>query len=293
MKIVRFNEGQIGVCVDETVYDVTGVIGSSDNESWPPVAMNRLIADFEKMRPEILRVVKDGKGVPLSEVTLLTPVPWPNKLMAYPVNYVDHAVEMKSVGYANVQGYFLKSNSSLSGASEPIVLPQLPQREIHHECELAIIIGKTCRDISPSEARAHIFGFSCLIDVTIRGKEERVFRKSYDTFTPVGPWIVTRDEVSDLDNLNMKLWVNDSLRQEANTKDLIVGIDDMIAIASSASTLYPGDIIATGTPAGVGPIVGGDKVTIEIEQVGRMVVDVVQGKGGANSVFLKPAATVA
>jgi 2-keto-4-pentenoate hydratase/2-oxohepta-3-ene-1,7-dioic acid hydratase in catechol pathway len=207
--------------------------------------------------------------------------------MAYPVNYTDHAIEMKSVGYANVQGYFLKSNSSLIGCSENIVIPPLPGREVHHECELALIIGKQGRSIGRAEALSHIFGYACLIDVTVRGKEERVFRKSYDTFTPVGPWITTAEEVSDPSNLQLRLWVNGDLRQNANTRDLIVGIEDMICIASSASTLYPGDIIATGTPAGVGPISDGDKVTIEIEQVGRMTLDVVQGREGANAIFQK------
>lgn len=285
MKIVRFNEGRIGVVKGDNVVDVTSVIGESD--TWPPVGINRLIASFDAFKPEVERIVQASVGVPLSAVRLLTPIPWPNKLMAYPVNYMKHADEMNSVGYANVQGYFLKSNSSLSGQSEPIVLPALPEREVHHECELALIIGKEGREIKREDALNYVFGYSCLIDVTIRGKEERVFRKSYDTFTPVGPWIVTRDEVGDPTNLQARLWVNDDLKQNANTRDLIVDIPDMIAVASSASTLYPGDIIATGTPEGVGPIHDGDRVTIEIERVGRMAVDVVQGTQGANRVFLR------
>src|SRR5690606_7056869 len=112
--------------------------------------------------------------------------------------------------------------------------------------------------IRPEDALDYVFGYACLLDMTVRGKEERVFRKSYDTFTPVGPWIVTADEVPDPENIEMKLWVNDQLRQHANTRDLIVDIKNMISIASSAPTLYPGDIIATGTPAGVDKVVPGD-----------------------------------
>jgi 2-keto-4-pentenoate hydratase/2-oxohepta-3-ene-1,7-dioic acid hydratase in catechol pathway len=134
----------------------------------------------------------------------------------------------------------------------------------------------------------HVFGFACLLDMTVRGKEERVFRKSYDSFTPVGPWIVTADEVPDPANINMRLWVNGILRQQANTRDLIVDMPDMVSIASTASTLYPGDLIATGTPAGVGPVCDGDVVTIEVEHIGRMVISVVQGTRGANVVFDKP-----
>jgi 2-keto-4-pentenoate hydratase/2-oxohepta-3-ene-1,7-dioic acid hydratase in catechol pathway len=115
-----------------------------------------------------------------------------------------------------------------------------------------------------------------------------VFRKSYDTFTPVGPWITTADEVPDPKDIGMKLWVNGQLRQQSNTRDLIVDIANMVAIASSASTLYPGDIIATGTPAGVDKVLAGDEVTIEVEHVGRMSLPVVQGTHGANVVFDKP-----
>jgi 2-keto-4-pentenoate hydratase/2-oxohepta-3-ene-1,7-dioic acid hydratase in catechol pathway len=127
-----------------------------------------------------------------------------------------------------------------------------------------------------------VFGYVCLIDVTIRGKEDRVMRKSYDTFTPIGPAIVTRDEVGDARALNLRLWVNGELRQDANTRDLILDVPNMVAMASSVATLYPGDIIASGTPAGVGPIKAGDQVTIEIERVGRMSVLVEQGHGGGN-----------
>ncbi|MFC0387186.1 fumarylacetoacetate hydrolase family protein [Muricoccus vinaceus] len=292
MKLVRFDGGRIGVHDGTLVHDIGEALGGDDRGAFPPVAMVRLIAAFDRLRPDIEALLASGRAlsVPAASAGLLAPLPWPNKLMAYPVNYIDHAKEMNSTGYAHVQGYFLKANSSLSGPGEPIVLPALPGREIHHECELALVIGREGRDIPAERAREHIFGLSCLMDITIRGPEERVFRKSYDSFTPMGPWIITMDEVRGIDSLGMKLWVNGELRQSANTRDLLVGIEEMIVVASSASTLYPGDIIATGTPAGVGPIRGGDTVVIEIEQVGRMSLPVVQGKGGANRVFLRPPA---
>jgi 2-keto-4-pentenoate hydratase/2-oxohepta-3-ene-1,7-dioic acid hydratase in catechol pathway len=202
--------------------------------------------------------------------------------------YIDHAKEMASRGLANVQGYFLKSNSSLSGPADAVELPALPGREVHHECEIALVIGKQGRQIPAERAMEHVFGYACLLDMTVRGKEERVFRKSYDSFTPVGPWIVTADEVPNHADIDMKLWVNNDLRQQANTRDLIVDIPQMIAVASSASTLYPGDLIATGTPAGVGPVRAGDVITIEVANVGRMSIPVVQGTRGANVVFDKP-----
>lgn len=287
MKLVRFNGTRVGVSDGRKVVDVSELCGATSGD-WPPVAINRLIRDFEVLRPRLEQLLKSASGVALESVRLETPVPWPNKLMAYPVNYHDHAKEMASRGLANVQGYFLKANSSLCGPADAIELPALAGREIHHECEIALVIGKPGRQIPPERALEHVFGYACLMDITVRGKEERVFRKSYDTFTPVGPWIVTADEVRDPGNIDMKLWVNDELRQQANTRDLIVDIPQMVAIASSASTLHPGDLIATGTPAGVGPLRDGDTVTIEVEHVGRMTLPVVQGERGANIVFDQP-----
>lgn len=287
MKLVRFEGWRIGVTDGRKIVDVSDLAEASEGE-WPPVSMNRLIRDFDALKPQLARRLAGEAGVPFEGTRLETPVPWPNKLIAYPVNYHDHAKEMATRGLANVQGYFLKSNSSLCGASDVIELPALPGREIHHECEIALVIGRQCRDVPPERAMEHVFGFACLMDMTVRGREERVFRKSYDTFTPVGPWIVTADEVPDVADIDMKLWVNDELRQQANTRDLIVDMPNMVSIASSASTLYPGDLIATGTPAGVGPVRDGDVVTIEVAHVGRMSLRVVQGRRGANVVFAQP-----
>lgn len=287
MKIVRYNGGHVGISDTRKVVDVSHLCGAGPGE-WPPVGINRLIRDFDALRPQLEQLLASEPGVPLESVRLETPVPWPNKLIAYPVNYHDHAREMASRGLANIQGYFLKANSSLVGPADRIELPALSGREIHHECEIALIIGKQGRQIPLERALDHVFGYACLMDMTVRGKEERVFRKSYDTFTPVGPWITTADEVPDPKDIGMKLWVNGQLRQQSNTRDLIVDIANMVAIASSASTLYPGDIIATGTPAGVDKVLAGDEVTIEVEHVGRMSLPVVQGTHGANVVFDKP-----
>ena len=286
MKLIRFHDDRIGVSDGTKAADVTHLCGKAGD--WPPVSMNRLIANFHGLRGQLEAALREPGTLTITDLILQTPVPWPNKLIAFPVNYHDHAVEMSSRGLANIQGFFVKANSSLSGASDAIELPNLPGRQIHHECELAIIIGKEGRQIPIAQAMEYVFGYACLIDVTVRGKEERVMRKSYDTFTPVGPWIITADEVPEPSNLNIKLWVNDELRQSANTRDLIVNIPQMLAMASSVSTLFPGDVIATGTPAGVGPIEGGDIIRIEIEGVGAMRVPVVQGTRGQNIVFDKP-----
>ncbi len=288
MKIARFNQGQIGVVVDSHhLVDITSLIGE-DVAFWPPVGATRLIARFAQLRPVIEAAMADLPRIALSSVTLRTPVPWPNKVIAYPVNYHDHGREMQAAYRATHQGFFLKPNSSLSGAGEPVYLPNVPTREVHHEAELAIVIGKEGRGIARDDWKDHVFGYACLLDMVVRGREERVFRKAYDTFCPVGPWIVTADEVGDPTSLEMKLWVNGDLKQHANTRDLVLDIPGMVEMASAVMTLYPGDIIATGTPAGVGQVKDGDTVRITIERVGEMTVEIVQGDQGATAVFEKP-----
>jgi len=290
MKLVSFNDFRIGVVLDDTVVDVSDLVGAT-NGKWPPMAMNYFIGDFDALRPK-LESARTRPGVPIASVNLRTPVPGATKVIAFPVNYHKHGEEMDASYRANIQGFFLKPPSALSGASEPIVLPAFaPNRRIDHECELAIIIGKVGRDIPRGCWHEYVFGYSCLIDVTVRGSEERVARKAGDTFCPVGPWIVTADEVGDPGGLRGRLWVNDELRQDANTRDLIVDVPGMIEMASSVMTLYPGDIIASGTPEGVGPIRAGDNVKIEFERVGSMTLEVIQGSTGTASLFNRPAST--
>lgn len=293
MKLVGFDGGRIGVALEDGIVDITALSGVPDG-SWPPVGMVRLIADFDGLRQAIAEAVAGGPRLDPAQLRLEAPVQWPNKLIAYPANYQAHIEEQitSKVGListfkASGQGFFLKANSSLSGPSDPIVLPALPDRDIHHECELAVVIGKGGRGIPREQAMEHVFGYSCLLDMVVRGREERVMRKSFDSFCPLGPHIVTADEIADPAAINLELRVNGELRQQASTRDLIVDIPEMIAMASSVMTLCPGDIIASGTPAGVGPVVGGDVVTISISGVGEMSLPVVQGAAGAHSVWDK------
>ena len=237
----------------------------------------------------------------LEEVRLEAPVQWPNKVIAFPANYHAHIEEMKhgagsgviSTYKASGQGFFLKANSSLSGPADGIVLPPLDGREIHHECELGIIVGKRGRGIAREDFRDYVFGFTCLLDMVVRGKEERVMRKSYDTFCPTGPWITTADEIEDFNNIGMRLLVNGEERQSAVTRDLIVDIPDMLAMASAVMTLEPGDIIATGTPAGVGPVSEGDVLEIVIDGVGSMKLPVTRGTIGDHPVWNADKASLA
>lgn len=294
MKIARFNGGRIGLIEGDRLADLTEAAGL-DPAAWPPVGMVRFIAEHAENPAGIAALAAGAPRISLDEVRLDCPVDWPNKLIAFPANYRAHIEEQKTATHgliskfaAGGQGFFLKANSSLSGPSDPIVLPPVPDREIHHECEIAIIIGKGGRAIPRADALDHIFGYSCLIDVVIRGKEERVMRKSYDSFCPVGPWIVTADEIADLTAIETELTVNGEPRQKASTRDLIVDIPAMIEMASAVMTLYPGDIIASGTPAGVGSIKEGDRVVSRVAGVGALDLKVVRGEAGMHAVWDKP-----
>ena len=286
MKLACFDANRLGVIIDDDVLDITDVCGV-DSQEWPPVGMVRTIAAFDQLREKIEAALPDCTRHKVADVTLRSPIAWPNKVIAYPVNYHDHGKEMQADYRATHQGFFLKPASSLSGADEPIVLPNTPNREIHHECELAIIIGKQGRNIAAADWKEYVFGYACLLDMVVRGREERVARKAYDTFCPVGPWITTSDEIADAANIEMKLWVGDELRQHANTRDLVLDIPGMIEMASAVMTLYPGDIIATGTPAGVGPVKAGDVIRISLDGLGQMNVPVVSGQGGDTFIFDK------
>ncbi len=286
MKLVSFDEDRLGIVRGLEVVDVSDLADSPAGD-WPPVGMNQLIRRFHGSIAELQVAAESRVGRLLSEVRLETPVPWPSKIIAYPANYHAHAQEMGREYRANTQGFFLKPPSALSGPNDPIVLPVNSGRRIDHECELGIVIGRTCRDLHRDDWRKVVFGYTLLIDAVIRGKEERVARKAFDTFCPVGPWIVTEDEVGVPDNLRGRLWVNDELRQDANTRDLVLDVPGMIEMASSVMTLFPGDIIAAGTPEGVGPIRAGDTVTIEFERIGVMTLKVIQGETGKHSLFAK------
>lgn len=202
----------------------------------------------------------------LSEVKLLSPVN-PSKIIGIGLNYVDHAKE-QGKPLPEVPLVFVKAVSALTNPGAPIKLNR-HCTEVHYEAELAVIIGKKCKNVSEKDAVRYIAGYSIANDVTDRviQKKELTFAraKGMDTFCPVGPYLVT-----DIDpkNLSIKLFVNGSIKQNGNTRDMVRSVPKIIQFVSEFMTLYPGDVILTGTPAGVGPIVNGDRVKIEIEHLG-------------------------
>ncbi len=285
MKLASFNDHRIGVVMGDRVHDVTACVPAA-LDTLPAQRMRWLIEHWSETRFQVESIVAAGRGsITLDSVALLAPVPAPAHVFAAPVNYQKHIGELgnravsKKGRSAREQGFFLKAPASVVGPSEGITLPRGSQRRFDHESELAVVIGRGGRNIPRAQALDHVFGYTCLMDLTMRiepgtGEEERSMRKSFASFTPMGPWLVTQDEVGDAGALRNSLSVNGEVRQDANTRDLIVGIAELIELVSSVLPLQPGDVIATGTPDGVGPIVAGDEVTIEIERVGRMTLTV-------------------
>jgi 2-keto-4-pentenoate hydratase/2-oxohepta-3-ene-1,7-dioic acid hydratase in catechol pathway len=203
-------------------------------------------------------------------------------VIAAPVNYKKHLDEARADPQIHHQnqvaeiqrvGLFLKATSSIVGPSQGISIRH-PERRTDHEIELALVIGTRADRVTRARALDHVAAYCIGLDITVRGPEERSLRKSIDSYTVLGPWVVTVDAVHDPANLDLKLAVNGETRQKANTRDLIIGIADLIVFASSFYTLMPGDVILTGTPEGVGPIKPGDVIDASISQLGAMQVKV-------------------
>ncbi|MBX6396385.1 MAG: fumarylacetoacetate hydrolase family protein, partial [Alicyclobacillaceae bacterium] len=253
------------------------IVDVGEAVGWDPgrvqESLARVMEHFAELRPAIEGRLGTGESLALSEVRLRAPVPRPSKIVAAPVNYVLHQQEMKLESTVEGLGFFLKAPSSIIGPGETVLLPYRDRRT-DHEAELAFVVGKTAKDVPASKAAEYIFGYFALMDITVRGKEDRPMRKSFDTFTPIGPWIVTADEVGDPHQLEIELWVNEERRQHANTRDLIYDCYRFFEVVSHVMTLYPGDIVTTGTPEGVGPIAKGDVVRIRIERIGEFSVHV-------------------
>ncbi len=234
----------------------------------------------------------DGPAVPFSRVTWCAPIPIPRRnIICVGKNYRAHAVEFANSGFdsstappaesaAAAPIVFTKASNTVIAHGDIIRVPQEVTRQVDYEAELALIIGKRGRNISRAEAYGHVFGYTIVNDVTARDLQKRhsqwFIGKSIDTFCPIGPWLVTADQF-DPENAAIRCWVNDELRQDANTRHLIFDIPELIATISAGMTLEPGDIIATGTPEGVGIgfsppkfLFHGDQVRIEIEGIGTL-----------------------
>ena len=280
MRYCRFDNDRLGVVRGDQVHDVTSVLDKLPAVRWPLPAHDPLVAALPKLRGDMEAAADRVAGVPIASVKLLNPVPNPSKVIGAPVNYHAHIDEAnadaqinfgKTIKTIDHYGVFLKSNSSLSGPSEPVPVVE-KDRRTDHEVELAAIIGETCFDVPEEGALKYIAGYAIGLDMTIRGPEERSLRKSLDRFSVVGPYFVTADEIPDPENLDLEILVNGQVRQKSNTSRLIFSVAKLISYCSNFYTLYPGDIIMTGTPEGVGPVQAGDVMHAKIEKVGEMTV---------------------
>ncbi len=282
MKLCRFNDDRLGVVLGDDVVDVSAAVERLPIPRWPLPFGDPLFGHLDALRPELERMSRTDARKPLSQVKLKSPVATPSKLMAAPVNYRAHQAEAIAdaginfgAGVKTIEHYgmFLKNSSSLVGASDGVSLPRADRR-MDHEVELAVVLGKSGFQIPRTKAREHIAGYTIGLDMTIRGAEDRSWRKSFDSFAVLGPWFVTADEIPDPNALDFWLKVNGELRQSSNTRALIFDVDRLIEYASGAYTLHPGDVIMTGTPEGVGPVVPGDVMDCYVEGIGQMSVAV-------------------
>ncbi len=287
MKICRFNhnrvgQNRIGIVREDSIYDVTPVLEALPSHRYPIPLGDQMIDNLSNLRPRMDEAAKTAEVIPQSEAFFLSPVANPTKIIGVPQNYEEHALEATAdhgISQGNPrrkmedQGLFLKANSALIGPSEGVAI-RFPDRRTDHEAELGVVIGKKGSDIPYENAMDFVAGYAIAMDMVVRGPEDRSFRKSIDTYAILGPWMVTADEISDPGNLDFELSVGGDTRQKNNTKNLILDLPGQIAWASKFYSLYPGDIIMSGTCAGVTRVVPGDIMHLEFEKIGAMDVPV-------------------
>jgi 2-keto-4-pentenoate hydratase/2-oxohepta-3-ene-1,7-dioic acid hydratase in catechol pathway len=272
MKLCRYDDDRLGVVRGDLVHDITEAQTEIRNSSPYAMTGDAVVAALPVWRERFERLADRSSGTPIAQVKLLAPVARPTKLSCAPTNYQAHIAEMKAASaqpgsqIVSVQsskileaGMFLKANSSLVGPAAGIPI-RFPDRRNDHEVEIVMVIGKTGSDIPRDKALDYVACYCLGLDMTVRGREDRSFRKSVDGYAVAGPWMVTADEIPDPDALPLSLEVNGEPRQNSNTADLIYDCRRLIEFASSFYTLYPGDLIYTGTPEGVGPVQPGDTI---------------------------------
>ncbi|WP_180899753.1 fumarylacetoacetate hydrolase family protein [Martelella soudanensis] len=274
MKLARFTHSgktSIGKVVGDTIIDLSSVPGVGSS-------MSQLIGDLPHLRPALEAATEPA--LPLGAVHLETPVNDPQKFLAIGMNYRKHAEEARAAGIPipTSQFWFNKQVSCLNGPYDPVEKPDVSEK-VDYEIELGVVIGKRCRHVNREEARGVIAGYLIVNDVSARDWQHRsptfTLGKSFDTHGPVGPWLTTDDEIADPLQLEMRLTVNGEERQRSSTADMIYDIYDQIAYLSTVMTLMPGDILATGTPAGVGAAMNiflkpGDVMHLSIDGLGHI-----------------------
>ena len=276
MKLATFtheNETRVGVVTDDGVVDLARVAPEL------PRDMLGLLAAGPPALEAAQRAIRGTPRIPLADVRLEAPVPRPGKFLGVGLNYADHVAEA-GIETPQHPTIFNKQSTCVTGPHDEIHLPRA-SHVLDYEGELAFVIGRRCRHVGRDEARDVIAGYTIVDDVTVRDWQLRIptwtIGKSFDSHGPMGPWIVTQDELTDPHRLDLRTWVNGELRQESNTKHLIFDCFALVEHLSTAFTLEPGDVVATGTPGGVGIAMkppqllkAGDVVRIGIEGIGEI-----------------------
>jgi 2-keto-4-pentenoate hydratase/2-oxohepta-3-ene-1,7-dioic acid hydratase in catechol pathway len=287
MRICRFGDNRLGIYdpADESVADVSAALKLLPSQRYPLPGYDLLMAHLPKLKAEMKRLLPRAKKTPLSRVKLLAPVANPGKIIVAPLNYADHVSEAQNdpqLSHGRFKdpeiaklGMELKAGSALVGPSEGVCLRRPlvgMENRNDHEIELVAVIGRRGTHIKRDDALKYVGGYCIGLDMTLRGPQFPGFRKSIDTYAVLGPWLVTADEFGSPAAVDVRLSVNDEERQKSNTRYLIYDIPKLIEFASSFYTMNPGDLIYTGTPAGVGPVKPGDRIISEIQGIGRMEV---------------------
>jgi len=274
MKLAYFDDYQLGVATGDAVVDVSSVVKDIPHTG-PHDLINGVIARFGDYRPRLEEAARRGKAVPLADVKIRPPLPRPVNIDCMAVNYMEDGTRTEPAPI----NAFHKSPNAVIGSGDTMVLPDVPATIFEGEAEVAVVIGKRAKDVKAADAMGCVFGYVNFIDGSARGLPPpgNVFyqMKSRDTFAPIGPYIVTADEIADPHRLQVRLWVNGVLKQNFNTSDMAHKIPRCIEWVSSIHTLEPGDVLATGTNhRGLSAFMDGDVVELESEGLGRLRISV-------------------
>ena len=280
MKICRFEDDRLGIVDGSEIVDLSGFLEELPAERWAFPLACPVIQRLPALQRYVESHAHTCARMPYDSVRLHSPVPRPSKIIGAPVNFHAHLDEARAddalhqgrhVYPIDEIGLFLKAGSALAGPATPLSL-SLPDRRTDPEAEVAVVIGREAKDVDVSDAAGYIAGYSLALDISIRGKEDRSMRKSPDGYAVLGPYLVTADEVDSSDAIEFELTVNGEVRQQGNTALLIRSVPELIAMASRFYTLHPGDVIMTGTPAGVAPIYPGDQLRLTSPALGCLEV---------------------
>ena len=268
MRLLLFDSYKLGVWDGQQVLDASAAVAGCGHHS-PQEMMEMLICDWANVEPRIRDAIDSAAGVALEDVRCCPPLPRPGQLVCLAGNYLEPAKPERGLFNA-----FLKSPNSALGHGGTVILPDAEASVFHFEPELALVIGKRASRIAAEDALDHVFGYTQFMDVSARGLPGGFFLgKSWHTFGPMGPLLVTRDEIPDANDLGVRLWLNDGKRHDISTRDMDRHIPELLAEVTNVLPLEPGDVVSTGTHHfGLEPVQDGDTIRLQIDQLGPALV---------------------